>query len=282
MLELGQVYTVTARPARGFVFQSWEGEGLANTNHATLSFVMVSNVMTLVANFVTNPFPAVAGAYKGVFLDPNHVQPESAGTFALQLAQSGSFSGKLGMNGTSYPFRGQFDLTGVTTVPVLRHSLPPSVLAMQLVLATDSGKLTGCVTNLVGTNLVVSEVMSERNLFDANSNPAPQAGTRGFILRRASDQTEIGRGQATISKSGTVQLQGRWSNNLGFALTSVLFKHDFEGGNVPFYLSYFGGTEIIIGLPNFRAHPNDISGELAWVRSGTNQFSRTLEFVPLP
>jgi hypothetical protein len=282
VLELGQLYTVTARPARGFVFQSWEGPGLASTNNAALSFVIVSNGMTLVANFVTNPFPAVAGTYKGLFLEPSNVQPDSSGTFALQLGQSGSFSGKLGMNGTSYPFNGKFNLTGASTVPVLRHALPPTVLGLQLDRAVESGKLGGWVTNLVGTNIVVSEVLAERNLFNASSNPAPQAGTRRFTLRRGPDHTEIGRGQATIAKSGTVKIQGLWSNNLRFALSTVLFAHDFDGGNVPFYLSYYGGTEIIIGLPNFRGHPDDISGVLSWVLSGTNAFSTTLEFAPLP
>ncbi len=301
MLELGQLYTVTARPARGFVFQSWEGEGLAVTNNATLSFVL-TNGMTLVANFVTNPFPVVAGAYQGVFFDTNKAAlgpfdmfTESAGSLSLQLRPNGSFSAKLAMKGTSFSFSGQFDPSGRATVPVLRRPYLPAVCSLQLDLSGGTGLLTGQVTNALGTEVLVSPVFAGKS-FNSKTNPAPQAGGRGFILitnvnnalvaplvaANSSDlnTNKIGSGSASISMAGAVKVQGRWINNNSFALASALFQTDFNGGNLPFYLSYFGGTEIIIGLPRFGADTNDISGTLWWVKSGTNGFSRQMEMLP--
>src|SRR5439155_4221636 len=118
-LEIGKVYRLKARPDSGFIFAGWEG--VPQTNSAALTFVMESN-LTLVANFVLNPFLPAVGAYSGVFFNTNNVLPESSGLVTLQLASSGLLSAKLAMNGTSYPFRGQFDLTGSARIPVVRRS----------------------------------------------------------------------------------------------------------------------------------------------------------------
>jgi hypothetical protein len=274
-LEIGKVYRLKAHPESGFVFAGWEG--VRETNSAALSFVMESN-LTLVANFVLNPFLPAVGAYTGVFFNTNDVLPESSGLVTLQLARSGLFSGKLGMRGTSYSFRGQLGLTGAATIPVARRSLAPALLSLNLDISGDSGQLSGFVTNIIGTNVVVSQLLAAKNSFNSQGNPAPPAGPLGFVLLSGLD--EIGRGTASIAKDGTVRIQGRWSNNLSFALSSVLFQHGVDGGNVPFYLSYRSGTEIIIGLPHFGFEAGDISGELSWVRSGTNGFSKKLEVMP--
>jgi hypothetical protein len=279
VLQVGQVYNLSARPLNGWIFDYWEGFPHPIQTPA-LSFAMETNLTNIVAHFILNPF--VPGPYAGVFYDTNAPVPEGSGTLNLQLATSGSFSASLGMNGTRYPFTGKFDSSGQTTVPVLRQGLTPGVVALQLDITRGTGQLFGLVTNTSGTNLFVSQLFAERNSFDARTNPAPQAGVRSFILNSLPDRTFIGSGQASISASGSVRIQGRWSNNNTFSLASTLFQTGYSGGNVPFYLSYFGGTEIVIGLPNFRAHPDDITGVLEWVRSGTNQFSKQLEFAPSP
>ena len=61
-LEVGRGYTVQARPAPGNLFSSWSGD--LTSAASRLTFLMQSN-LTLQANFVTNPFIAVHGAYAG-------------------------------------------------------------------------------------------------------------------------------------------------------------------------------------------------------------------------
>ncbi len=65
-LELNKVYTVTAVPSANWVFTNWSSGTNTNSlttlepNTAALPFVMSSNLI-LQANFVTNPFTALAG-----------------------------------------------------------------------------------------------------------------------------------------------------------------------------------------------------------------------------
>src|SRR5262249_46350281 len=145
---------------------------------------------------------------------------------------------------------------GRSTAPVLRPSLAPVALSLQLDLLGGTGQLTGNATTASGTNLYLSQLFAERNSFNAKTNPAPQAGSRAFLVTRVPEQVLIGRGLATIATAGTVRIQGQWSNLNTFGLSSTIFQYGFDGGNVPFYLSYFNGTEIIIGLPHFGVDPS--------------------------
>jgi len=273
-LEIGEIYTVTARPGPGYLFAGWEG--VPNTTSSRLSFEMVPG-LNLVAHFVANPFLPKAGTYSGIFYNTNSPLPDSSGSFKLQLAPSGIFTGRLITNRKGYPFRARFDVNGSATVPVLRNSLAPAVLFLRLDLSSDTNQITGFVTSAQGMTGLVSQLFAERNLFNSTANPVP----RGFLLKRVSDQAVIGTGVAAILKAGAVQIHGRWSNGFSFGLVSALFQYGFDGGNVPFYLSYRAGTEIIIGLAHFGLDPSDaISGQLAWVRLGTNGFSTQLQMVP--
>jgi len=272
VLEIGKPYQMTARPSAGSIFAGWDG--LAHTNYSsTLNFVMESNLTTLVASFTNSPF--LPGSYLGVYFDTNSVSPDSSGFLSLSLLQNGSFNGRLSTRGTSYAVGGQFDFFHRVTVPVLRHALAPVVLALQV----DENRLKGFVTNLIGTNVVSSQLVGGRNNFNARTNPAPQPAQLGFRISRT-NQMVIGGGLATIAKSGTVRIRGQWVNHLNFSLGSSLILPTPSGASLPFYLSFRGGTEIIIGLPFFGVDQNDVSGELWWVRSGTNHFKVPLEIGP--
>ncbi len=276
-LEIGQVYSVTARPGPGNIFAGWEG--VPNTNSPRLSFEMTPG-LSLVAHFLTNAFLRRAGSYWGVFYDTNAAVPESSGWFALQLAPSGAFTGKLSMNGARYPFRSRFDLNGSAFLPVLRKSLAPAVLALHLDLSGDTGQVTGFVTNAERTNIFVSELFAERNSFNARTNPAPQVLRLGFGLKRVSDQTIIGTTNwVSSSISGAVLVQINFDDGPRFVMRSALFQHGFEGRNLPLYFSLHRGSEAIVGLLHF--DPDAMTGELGWSKTGTNGLSTQLEIVPL-
>ena len=88
-LEINKVYTVTAVPIGNWVFANWSSGTNTNSlsplpNSASLSFLMSSNLI-LQANFVTNPFTAVAGVYNGLFSPTNGVSEESSGFFTATL-----------------------------------------------------------------------------------------------------------------------------------------------------------------------------------------------------
>src|SRR5439155_10132851 len=141
----------------------------------------------------------------------------------------------------------------------------------------DTGQISGLVTNALGGNVLISELVAEKNSFNSRTRPAAQAGRRQFALQRVSDQAAIGIGVADITTAGGVRIHGLWSNGNTFTLGSTLFQE----GDAPFYLSYRGGSEVIIGWPQFGLQQGDVvSGDLYWVRSGTNGFSTQLEILP--
>ena len=61
-LEIGRNYSMTATPARGFIFTNWgvstNGIGWTETNRATMHFMMVSN-LTLQVNFLETAKPSL-------------------------------------------------------------------------------------------------------------------------------------------------------------------------------------------------------------------------------
>src|ERR1019366_10394732 len=100
-LEIGKIYTVTAVPIGNWVFASWKSGTNTNslsalTGGASLAFDMSSN-LTLQANFVTNPFTAVAGVYNGLFSPTSGVSQASSGfiTATIPASSHGAYSAKL-------------------------------------------------------------------------------------------------------------------------------------------------------------------------------------------
>src|SRR5204862_198116 len=133
------------------------------TNNPKVSFTMTSNLV-LTATFAPNPFPAVAGSYRGIFLnqDPNFFRPENAGFFRLHLASQGSFSGKVTMQEGDYAFRGKFDWMGNAQVSIVRRTFPPVVFALQLDLANGIGLLSGTATTSSSGGLLTSDLIAFR------------------------------------------------------------------------------------------------------------------------
>jgi hypothetical protein len=265
-LDLGKVYSVTARPAAGQIFTRWEISTNANsggtnnvifTNRATLSFQMKSNLV-LVADFEPNPFPALVGAYAGLFFDANtnRFRPENAGLFALQLGNNGAFSGRAVIQGVAHPFNGRFDLLGKAQVGIVRRSLPPVSLSLQLDLTGDSGMITGAVTTASEAVTLTSSLLANRR-----ANPAPATGRQPFSLIDDAGIQIVG-ASASISSAGSAVIQGALqpSRNLSFS-TSI-----GRGGSVPFYVSFNRGGEVIIGWLQFEGDGDSpVRGQLFWV-----------------
>jgi len=210
--------------------------------------------------------------------DTNHLSVETSGFLNLKLGAVGSFSGKLGMQGHSYPFHGQFHNSSNVSLPVIRQALMPVILELHL----DPGdQLHGFVTNSAGTNgnLVVSDLMAERNTFNRLTNISPQTGIRHFVLKRDSlaEAATLGMGKALIHSDGNVQSSGVLSVRGKFTFSSTLGRT----GDNPFYLSLSKGTESIIGTFHFGTGPGPfVGGDFYWVGPGTNNIP--LVAMPAP
>jgi len=269
-LEVGRKYRIRAVPGVGQVFAGWSG-GLASDS-TTLSFTMQTN-LALVANFVTNPFPAVRGAYSGLVANTSSVTPDNSGCFALAITRSGFFSGSLRSAGQRNGFSGRFNLGGDATIRVRRGLSAPLALGLHVDLTNVTDNVSGSLSD--GT--WVSSVAGNRNVFNTLSNPAQQAGLRSFVLERAQDSATAAAGLSRISSSGATSVRGKLNDGRAFSTSSALAKN----GDCPFYLSLNRGTEMVIGWLNFAAGQGPTaSGTVLWVKTGTNAFATTLQATP--
>jgi len=272
-LAVGKTYKLKAKADLGQLFAGWNG---ADSQSPALTFIMQSNLV-LTANFVPNPFLAIKGNYAGLAADTNVVTPESSGYFGLTVTPSGAFSGKLLLAGGHFGFHGQFDLSGNAAVAVSRGKLlSPLNLTLHIDLTNGTDSVNGSLTD----GAWVSDVNGDRNVFNAQLNPAAQAGLRDFILQRADDaKVEAGVGEGKISTSGSANVSGSLQDGTKFRAASMLAKN----GDCPFYLSLSKGSEVVIGWLNFpKVADPTASGTVLWVKSGTNTFSAQLQAASAP
>ena len=97
LLAMGTNYTLTATSAKNWLFSNWVASGSESfvSNSPVLKFTMQSNLV-LTANFVTNLFLAVQGAYHGLFAPTGSMRGETnSGSFVLNLLSTGTFTGDL-------------------------------------------------------------------------------------------------------------------------------------------------------------------------------------------
>jgi hypothetical protein len=251
-LLLGKVYSLQAQAAPGQLFASWEQVRIPtnlvlSTNNPRLSFLLVSNSV-LLARFVSNPFPEVAGLYSGLFFATNasDVRLESSGSFALQLGASGAFSGKAILAGRSRALHGKFDRFGQARV-VLQG--PPAVIfSLTADLTGTSNTITGTVQISSGNNVLVSSLLAEKK------NPTSPASSGLFVLRDTNSSPVL---TAQVITSGGKVLIQRVTGSQLFILTTTISQQQ----QIPIYLALNHGTEAIFGWLIFPvANPAAVTG----------------------
>jgi hypothetical protein len=264
VLELGKLYTVTARPAVGQIFWRWEintnaesslTNGVTFITNNMLSFEMKSNLV-LTADFVENPFPGTA-RYTGLFFEngTNFFRPENAGLFMLQLARNGGFSGRITLEGAVYPFAGQFELSGTSRVAIVRRAMPPVAIGLQLDMFGGGTNVTGTVRTAIDANVLTSSLEAKRS-----GDSGDFAGQRGFALLDESGNN-IASAIASANSGGNVIIHGLLQGLRFFTVTTSISSD----GSVPFYVSFNRGSEVITGWLQFVDGDARVSGQLFWV-----------------
>jgi hypothetical protein len=267
-LQIGKGYIVTATPAPNFLFSNWTGSNLAvlGTNHV-LSFIMATNLL-LQANFVTNPFPAVAGAYHGLFYPSNGITEQSSGFITLTLsALQGRYTADISLGGGVYPFTGGFDLTGnsQTSFTGPGRELVTVALHVNLNLNPPDNQITG----LVSAGGWQSELIADRAVFNGTTVKATNYAARYTLIippgPGAPQSSPGGYGVATITNNlaGTANLIGTLGD--GTAINqSVPIS---ENGVIPVYVSRYTGEELLLGWITFtNVPPQTLSGVLNWIK----------------
>jgi len=262
LLEIGEPYRLKAMAKPGQIFAGWQGA--TGANGAVLDFLMQSNLV-LEADFVPSPFTGLSGSYSGLVLDTNDVSPATSASLLLQLNASGTFSGKLGIGGASYPIRGSFDSTGRAQFPVVPRTLAPELLTLHLDLTGNSEQITGTAASAEGGNVLVTPLLAVKSRFSRGGPPAPQAGVHSFLFARtaADGGGSVGTALAEVTATGLVLMRGQLSDGRKFMFSSVLSKQ----GDVPFYMP-LPGSELIVGWLNFPAGEASVAtGSLYWIKT---------------
>src|ERR1043166_3766822 len=120
-----RMFTLTATPVAGMIFAGWTGSLVSLAS--TFTFVWTSNIV-LQANFVPNPYPAVQGAYNGLFSETDRPTAASSGMFSVSVGPGGAYSGRVQISTNRLPFSGRLNPQCQATTTVARPSNSPLTL----------------------------------------------------------------------------------------------------------------------------------------------------------
>ncbi len=181
MLNIGESYTVTAKPERLSTFSGWISSAGISSAGKTFSFVMQPD-FTLTATFATNVSRVTAGTYNGLFFPAGVVNEETSGMlYDLILRNTGAFSAQLLTVATNYHIAADFDDSGHATFRA-------GPLQIALDLDSDSQQITGTVSGPQFTaNLTAKLASNALPLADYSIHfSAPAVSARSLPTMRAS------------------------------------------------------------------------------------------------
>jgi len=271
VLPTGHSYKLTAKPDPGYSFAGWTGSIVAGT--PVLAFTMETN-MSLVANFVPNPFIPQQGTFNGLFMDSNDSTEGSSGFFTLALTTSGAFTGKIMTSGSTYslPTATPFGLGGQAefTVPTKQSAL---TFNLQLDVSDPaSQQITGTVSDGAWT----AGLTADRAVFSATTNKAVNyEGLYTLAIAGSEDATAspggLGCATLSISPAGLITMAGNLADGTPMS-QSVSVSKD---GRWPFYAAYpaapAGNGGAVLGWLIFSNQPaTALGGTLSWFRPAGN------------
>jgi uncharacterized repeat protein (TIGR03803 family) len=262
LLQLGKSYSMTAAPAAGWVFVGWSGD--VETNSARMVFVMESNLV-LQANFVVNSFVAGKGTYNGLFRPTDSISNTNSGFFSLTLTGQGRFTGRVQLGANKYSFSGGFDMDGNSQVMIARGDLTPVTMNLQINLADTADQITGTVSDGDWR----AELIADRPVFNATSNPAPEAGQYTIVIpgdtSASSSSAGDSYGTLTVDNAGRIHFAGSLADNTKVTQAVPVSRH----GNWPFYVSLYRGRGSISGWLSFTdalSATGGITGDVFWFK----------------
>jgi len=262
LLESGRSLTVTAMPDAGQLFSYWTGTILSSTN--PLRFQMQSGI-TLTANFVTNRFLELQGAYQGLI----HA-PDAGGAFAFgsggfngTVNSVGAYSLRLELAGQRTAVTGRFGANGRATNQLANQILGPLRLELAFT-ATHGVDLTGRV---VGSNWVAG-------ITGVRSHPRDPIEFTWTTDTAASPPLLLGDAFGTIrvDRAGRARMQGRLATGEQLTHSTVMS----EDGRLPIFLN--GQRSSAIGWIQPAENGRALSGVLTW----SNTESDTPLWVNVP
>jgi len=304
LLNIGEGYSIVATPGAASLLGTWtnfSGTNFLVTNGNTLKFIMESNTV-IQGSFVNNIFLAVLGSYNGVFSLTNEFVATNVvtnfvtntvgmsmvtnnvvitnqtvtlqATFStsgmlknLVLGPLGTYSGRLFVDGGSYPLSGVFNSFGSATNYIRLPEDSGEILTVVMNVNTNGiGSITGTVSNAANnavwpTNAALTAVLAA---------PAPGTTTDYTLLLLPSNpaQTNMpippGDGYALIDNhAGTVTLSGALADGTIFNQTVAASQSNV----IPVYASLYNKTGCLFGWLNLtNMDSTNVTDGLVWIK----------------
>ena len=251
----GNTWTVRNSPTSAALIDVAYGNGI---------YVAVGANGTIVAT-VPAPVPVFPnkGTYNGIFSVPGAVSVEGSGCFTLTATSKGTFSGSAQLSTVRCPFTGYFDIYGATGGNIAGAKQTPVQLSLQ-VDPSDADHLTGTI----GSGSWTAQLMAERSVYDAKTNPAPQAGQYVMVIPGGGTSTTApggdGYGTVKVTTAGRVTLQATLADGTVLPVQSgTLLKN----GLWPLFVKVYGGAGLVTSWVTLTETPgSSVSGNLNWVK----------------
>ena len=265
LLVVGKSYTLTAYPAAGQLFDGWSGS--VTSANRSLRFVMASN-FTVTASFVTNYFPHVKGTYNGLFLDPTNTEQQSSGYASLTVRDSGSYSGKLLLNGRCHSLSGTLAPDGTAVQRIARRGTYALIATLSLDLTNGTDRLTGSISEEATNTAGWSAPLELDRLVLNKTNPTSFAGKYTIVLPPDTGSPEgpqgDGVGSMSVTSDGKIKFAGKLADGTKTSQSTTLSK----SGSWPFYASLYLGKGSLVGVSMLDTNPpdSDLSGNLLWFK----------------
>ena len=262
LLAIGTNYSITAKPAAGYIFSNWV-DSVANVTitNPVLKFTMQSN-SALVVHFTRDMHYFAQGQYAGLFYDTNNLTATNAGFFSAALTSSSAFTAKLLLGGSSISASGQFSADGVFSSSFPTKNLGPINLQLQLDL-TGQGIITGTVSgNGWSANLTANQLV-----YSAANPPSQQFQRFTLVIPGGEDSSNEPGGNSygniTIDNLGTVTFTGVLADDSKAAQKTFLSRN----GDWPFYISSANGLGVTLGWLTFSpGQAGTLGGQVYWDR----------------
>jgi hypothetical protein len=268
-------FTVTVVNSTAVNYQwFYNGHLIPGANAASLTtanagnyFVVVTSASGAVtSSTVTFTKPVPAASYNGLFFETNAVNFGSSGyfNFAIASAKLRTFTGKILIEGGSYPLGGIFASNHTATATIARAGKTSLTVNLQLLAAAD--QVTGTVTDGTWT----APLLGDRAVFSA-ANVAPQLGEYTFTLfgdSNGDDAPSYGsQGKVIVRTNGAVALSGTLSDAAALVQATGLSKD----GHWPLYAPLYAGQGALLGWVTFTNQPTlKLTGEVSWIKTNAS------------
>jgi ribonuclease E len=261
MLSVGGSYSLTATAGAGMIFSGWTSNGMAMAGapaHTIAHTFVMQRGLVLQANFVPNPFVAVAATYQGLFFDTNGLGNQSSGSCNATVTSNGTYTARLQLGLLTYAIAGQFNLNGQAYASIPRAGTMP--LAVQLQLDLTNGVLTGQISDGQWS----AELAADPVVTYTARNPAPQAGGYTLVIpgvtNSATQPAGNGFGTATVTALGAISFSGTLADGTVFTAAANVTRQ----GQTPLYAPLYAGKGTLLGWLTLTN--NDLDGGVCWLK----------------